>query len=270
MTSEHLNKSVIKSLNLDTFTSARGFPWYNFQGILKDERYRKLCEEFPPIESFELQTSPERKYFNKHYYLAYEKSVYHRTNDYCGKGVIKHRDLPNCWQSFIDELATSPIYQDLIKKQLGVRRFKVRYAWHIAYSGTSVAPHTDAKHKIGTHIFYFNSSDDWNPAWGGSTALLIGKSTSCANPTFMDFAELKRIEFLDNSSLLFKNTDKAWHGVEPLNSPEGHYRRTFNVIFMHPNMVKDYMVKDQKCLINKVFRWGKRSVCNALTKTPTI
>lgn len=265
MSDEYLKKSVIQSLDEETFTSALGFPWYNFQGILKDEKYLKLCEEFPPIESFELQTSLERKNFNTHYYLAYNESVYHRKKDYCGKGVVKHRDLPNCWQSFIDELKTSSIYQDLIKTQFGVRRFKVRFAWHIACSGTSVTPHRDMKYKIGTHIFYFNSSDDWNTSWGGSTTVLIGNSTNCANPTFKDFSELKRIEFLDNSSLLFKNTDNAWHGVEPLNCPKSYYRKTFNVIFMFPNMVKY-----QNGHIKKVFRCGKRFVRNAFTKTRTI
>ena len=39
-------------------------------------------------------------------------------------------------------------------------------------AGVEVSPHCDSKHKLGSHLFYFNDSSEWDPSWGGETLIL--------------------------------------------------------------------------------------------------
>jgi hypothetical protein len=112
--------------------------------------------------------------------------------------------------------------------------FQIRYAWHIGVTHSEVSPHKDAEQKAGTHIFYFNTSDDWDTTWDGSTLVLGNKLKDAMNPDFSDFTTVIPTQFTNNHSFLFKNTSNAWHGVKPLNCPQGKYRRLFNVIFEFP------------------------------------
>ena len=84
----------------------------------------------------------------------------------------------------MDELETSEDYHDFIGRALGVPAFNTRYAWHVGSQGSEVSPHVDDHKKLGTHILYFNSSDDWNPEWGGATLVLGGKRSQAMNPDF--------------------------------------------------------------------------------------
>jgi hypothetical protein len=35
-----------------------------------------------------------------------------------------------------------------------------------------VSPHCDSPKKLGSHIFYLNTKEDWDPSWGGETLIL--------------------------------------------------------------------------------------------------
>ena len=135
---------------------------------------------------------------------------------------------------FIEEIETSKKYHDFIKSLFQVTDFKIRYAWHMGVTNSEVSPHKDAEQKVGTHIFYFNTSKDWETSWDGSTLVLGNKLSNSMNPDFSDFATATPTQFTNNHSFLFKNTPNAWHGVKPLTCPEGKYRRLFNVIFEFP------------------------------------
>ena len=97
-----------------------------------------------------------------------------------------------------------------------------------------MSPHVDSAKKIGTHIFYFNTSEDWRPEWGGATLVLGGKRTPAMNPDFDDFTDVEAAQIIDNRSFLFRNSAQSWHGVRALTSPAGSYRQLFNVIFEFP------------------------------------
>jgi len=73
--------------------------------------------------------------------------------------------------------------------------------WHYAPRGCSVSPHCDAVRKLGSHLCYFNTEEDWDPSWGGQTLLLD-----------------------------FMREDSSWHGVRTLQCPEGGYRKVFVVV----------------------------------------
>jgi hypothetical protein len=108
------------------------------------------------------------------------------------------------------------------------------FSWHLGTDGAEVCPHVDAPRKLGTHIFYFNTADDWEPAWGGSTLVLSDHPADCAAPDFSDFRRVERTETNGNRSFLFKNQPNAWHGVRTLRCPADAQRRLFNVVIQYP------------------------------------
>jgi predicted heme/steroid binding protein len=236
MTRKFMNENLMESFSSDLFNSKSPFPWFDFDQFLTPEGFQTLYHDFPSLDSFEKHTGMPRVHGQRphdRYYLAYESSVYGQSNRF-GKGVIKHQELPETWQDLIEEIESQE-YRSFIQSLLGVQEFDIRYAWHVGVTHSEVSPHVDGPDKIGTHIFYFNTSQDWNEQWGGAILALGRKLADCMNPDFGDFTEALPTQITDNHSFLFKNTPNAWHGVKPLTCPEGCYRRLFNVIFEVPD-----------------------------------
>ncbi len=190
-----------------------------------------MHDEFPPLELFEYHENIYRKGQRPHnrYYLAYEFSIVHRNKE---AGTVHKQDLSPHWQLFMEELEHGALYRPFIQKALGAPSFSLRYAWHAGKANNEVSPHKDASNKLGTHIFYWNSDEDWKAEWGGQLLVLEGKKVPGITPDFHDFERETIIPNMNNHSFLFKNTQEAWHGVKPLHCPEGKYRKLFNVIFM--------------------------------------
>ena len=236
MKNSFINYNLLNTFNRKCFTDNQPFPWYNFGSFLTSSGFQKLSRDFPCLELFEKHEGLERAYGQRphnRYYLAYETSIYHQV-ERKDKGIIRYKHLPLNWQMFIQEIETSEVYHNFIKSLFQVTDFQIRYAWHMGVTNSEVSPHTDAKRKVGTHIFYFNTSNDWDTKWDGSTLVLGNKLNDSMNPDFSDFATAIPTQFTNNHSFLFKNTPNAWHGVKPLTCPEGKYRRLFNVIFEFP------------------------------------
>ena len=236
MNNSFINYKYLQSFDRKKFLENQPFPWYNFHNFLTEQGFQKLFQDFPRLELFERHQGLARVHGQRphnRYYLAYETSIYDRL-DRKDKGVISKNNLPPSWQMFIQELESSQLYQNFIRSLFEVRDFQIRYAWHMGVTNSEVSPHTDAAQKIGTHIFYFNTSDDWGTSWNGETLVLGHKHNDVMNPDFSDFATIIPARLTDSHSFIFKNTPNAWHGVKPLTCPEGKYRKLFNVIFETP------------------------------------
>ena len=93
--------------------------------------------------------------------------------------------------------------------------------------------------KIGSQIFYFSVPEDWDPAWGGETVILNdhGRFNRKSAPQFEDFPESLASTAIGNYSLLFQRLDKSWHGVRPVQCPEGHMRKVFIVVINRFSLV---------------------------------
>lgn len=227
------NVELIEKFPLEQFQQRKPYPWIDFEQFLTPEAFQILHDEFPPLDLFEYHENIYRKGQRPHnrYYLAYEVSVYHHPAEKPTAGVVRKQDLSENWQNFMEELEKGPIYRSFIQKALGPQNYSIRYAWHIGKSSNEVSPHKDATTKLGTHIFYFNTSQDWKADWGGQLIVLDGKQVPGIAPDFQDFTKETTISNMDNHSFLFKNNSDAWHGVKALTCPEGKYRKLFNVIF---------------------------------------
>lgn len=227
------NEDLIK-FAFESFQKRQPFPWNDFEAFLTPEAFKKLHEEFPPLQLFEYHENLYRSGQRPHnrYYLAYERSIYHKRDEMPQAGIVHKQDLSPLWQQFIEEIEEGSFYRPFIQKALESPKFGIRYAWHIGQTSNEVSPHVDAASKLGTHIFYFNTQDDWKAEWGGQIIVLDGKKEPGHAPDFSDFDKETIVSNMDNHSFLFKNGPEAWHGVKPLTSPEGKYRKLFNVIFM--------------------------------------
>jgi hypothetical protein len=212
-----LNTAVLDAVDPPSFRKQRPFPWTNPRGILTEEGYALLCKDFPDISIFEKDYGRARK-FNQPPHDRY-RLHYHKAG---GK-------LPRPWEEFIAELEGSE-YRDFIGRLLGVKAFDLRLEWHQTEGGSVVSPHLDGSTTYGAHLFYFNTDTEWKPEWGGATLILVSskKWPIESNPQFSDFKAIP-VQYRNNHSLIFLNCSSAWHGVYPLSSPPGVYRKLFTV-----------------------------------------
>lgn len=230
-----LRQDLLDGLHRERFASAKPYPWLALSACLRQDAFDALHCDFPP-----------QRLFARHQGIApagilRSHDRWHLAYDPTGQGPIRpgcvrSTDLPPPWRAFIGALV-GPAYQAWARRLFGVRHLKTRFAWHLAGAGDEVSPHLDAPRKLGTHLFYFNTTADWRPDWGGATLLLGRPAPGVAQPDFADFASVVTVPFLDNQSLLFMNGPGAWHGVETLRSPPGQLRRLFTVVFDYPRPV---------------------------------
>lgn len=215
----YLDLQCLQQLDAAAFRATRPYPWLSAERLLTETGYRKLHENLPEVARFKSSFGRRRRYgqaSHDRYVLEYRASL----------------PLPEPWREFIAELKGSA-YRAFIARLLGHDRFRLHFHWHYAPRSSSVSPHCDARWKLGSHIFYFNTEDDWDPAWGGETLVLDdeGRFKDNSAPRFEDFPHQYAARPLGNSSLLFIRRGNSWHGVKPVRCPEGALRKVFIVEF---------------------------------------
>ena len=214
----YLDFTRLSAIDPQQFQQKKPYPWMNPEGLLTKEGHEQLLATLPDVSLFQQRFGVTR---------AHGQQSHDRfTLEY-------HDALPlaPAWKTFIAELRGQK-YQNFLCQLLGVRSLDLHFHWHYTPSGCSVSPHCDAKHKLGSHIFYFNTKEDWDPAWGGETVILDdqGRFSRKSAPRFEDFPESLASTAIGNFSLLFQRLDKSWHGVRPVQCPEGHMRKVFIVV----------------------------------------
>jgi hypothetical protein len=128
---------------------------------------------------------------------------------------------------------------------LGARKPEFRFHWHYTPSGSDVSPHCDARREHGSHLFYFNSEEDWDPAWGGATLALDdgGRLDYNSAPPLEAFDNIIEFNSIGNYSALMKRTDHAWHAVRPIQCPEDRMRRIF-IVVVNPDSLR-WKIRDR-------------------------
>ena len=86
--------------------------------------------------------------------------------------------------------------------------------------------------RSGLTSFYLNTTDDWDPAWGGDTLVLDdgGRLAQSCNPKFKDLEHVASSQVVGNYSFLFARTEHSWHGVREIHCPPDRLRRIFIVV----------------------------------------
>ena len=206
------------------FQRTEPYPWLRISNFIRPELFPQLCAQLPALELFENHIGKTRAHGQKNHdrlALQYRPGL--------------DPQLSPLWRQFIAELH-SPAYLDFWRKMLGLRPRSpviLTMHWHYAPAGASVSPHTDARRKIGSHIFYCNTPADWEESWGGQTLVLADDAGRWPRHSAPDYADLRAVgasQVLGNQSFLFAQTDRSWHAVQALNCPPGQYRKVFIVV----------------------------------------
>ena len=214
----YLDLENLKKIEPQTFREAAPYPWVNPHGLLTDEGYTALIESLPDVTLF-------RKIFEK------ARSFGQSSHNRYALEYSSDLSLTPPWQEFIEELSGTA-YRTFLENLLNVGSIDLHFHWHYTPHGCSVSPHCDAKHKLGSHIFYLNTNEDWDQAWGGETLILDdrGRFDRSSAPDFEDFDQVISATSLENYSLIFGRKNNSWHGVRAINCPENQLRKVFIVV----------------------------------------
>jgi len=215
---KYINIDMLRQLSLDDFMAIKPYPYFNPRGLLTEEGFQALLDNMPPLDMFDDIFGKERRAGqapHDRYSLEYSPGL----------------PVPQPWQEFIGELCSDD-YRREIERLFSARKVEFRFHWHYTPSGCDVSPHCDARREHGSHLFYFNSEQDWDPAWGGSTLVLDdgGKLDFNTAPPLEEFDAIHECDSIGNYSALMLRTDHSWHAVRPIESPEDRLRRVFIVV----------------------------------------
>ncbi len=224
---EYLNRDCIQGLSAETFRQRRPYPWVDIQNTLTADGFQRLRETLPDASLFERRVGLKRSHGQGYH----DRSLLHYRPDV---------QLAAPWQEFLAELR-GPAYDAFLRRMFAVRpgtRLILTMEWYYAWQGCAVSPHCDARRKLGTHIFYFNTEAEWDPNWGGNVLVMDddGRFKRHSGPAFDDLRVAASIDARGNGSFLFQRTRHSWHGVRALAAPPDHLRKLFLVTVNRPTL----------------------------------
>jgi hypothetical protein len=221
----------LSAISVKEFNAARPYPHINPPGLLTDAGYRLLLDNMPSLDLFEQS-------------FGYERRAGQAPHDRYSLEYTPETPVPTPWKEFIDELC-SDAYRNEIARLLDAHKPEFRFHWHYTPRGADVSPHCDARREYGSHLFYFNSEEDWDPAWGGATLCLDdgGRLSYDSAPALEDFDDVLEFHSTGNYSAIMKRTDHAWHAVRPITCPEGRMRRIF-IVVVNPSSLR-WKIRDK-------------------------
>lgn len=214
----YLDLERLAAIDPASFRDRAPYPWLNPAGLLSEGGYRRLIESLPDVSVLQPVFGAKRSHGQQshdRYALEYDDTL----------------AVAGSWKDFATELR-GPAYRRFLARMLGTDAFDLNLHWHYTPNGCSVSPHCDSTRKLGSHIFYFNTEQDWDEAWGGETLILDdgGRMGPKAAPRFEEFDRIIAARATGNRSLLFARTDRSWHGVKEIKCPPDKLRKIFVVV----------------------------------------
>jgi len=222
---EYLDQNSIKGVRPEIFQQQLPYPWVNIQNTLTPEGFESLRQSLPDVSLFDRQVGKKRAYGQG----SHDRYLLH---------YLPGLSLAQPWKDFIAELQ-GETYMSFLGRMFGPetgKRLILTMEWYFAWQGCAVSPHCDARRKLATHIFYFNTDADWDATWGGGILILDDQKRFKPHsaPAFDDLGVGAEIDPRGNASLLFQRTDHSWHGVRPLQPPPGKLRKLFIITINVP------------------------------------
>ncbi|MGA9060767.1 MAG: 2OG-Fe(II) oxygenase [Terracidiphilus sp.] len=220
---QYLNQDCLQHLSPESFQAMQPYPWVGIENSLTPEGIESLRRTLPDVARFNKMVGIKRAYGqgpHDRFLLHYQPWL----------------EIETPWKEFIAELQ-GEVYQSFLRRMLGPHKFILTFEWYYAWEGCAVSPHCDAARKLATHIFYFNTEKDWDPKWGGEILILDSERRfkTHSAPSFDDLKVAAALEPWGNESLLFQRTPHSWHGVRPLQCPQGQLRRLFLITVNVPS-----------------------------------
>ena len=220
---QYLDLEKLDAMDADAFLNTKPYPFVNTAGLLTEEGYTRLLENQLDVSALTPSFGKKRshgQYSHDRYLLEYQPDL---------------NVVPAAWKEFIAELHGAH-YTNFIKRLYRIKSFTLNMHWHYTPNGCVVSPHCDAMHKLGSHIFYLNTLEDWDKDWGGATLMLDdnGRFDPKSAPEFADFDRVVAAECIGNYSTLFSGRHRSWHGVRELTCPDDKLRKVFIVVINQP------------------------------------
>jgi hypothetical protein len=234
---QYLDFDKLEKISRESFEATKPYPYANVQGLLTDDGFLALLGNMPELTVFEHNTGKKRR-------------AGQAPHDRFSLEYSPETHVPAAWREFINELRGDR-YRDNIARILGAGKVEFRFHWHYTPTGCWVSPHTDSPREHGSHLFYFNAEDDWDPNWGGDTLVLNdgGRLDYNTAPRLEEFKGETACQSIGNYSAIIKRTDHAWHAVRPIRCPEDKFRKLF-VVVMNPDSllwkIRDRMIGKRK------------------------
>jgi len=224
---QYLNLECLNGISAEAFQRQRPYPWVNLQGTLTAQGFEQLRGSLPDVSLFEKKVGLKRAH----------GQGYH---DRC---ILHYREglpLAQPWREFLAEIQ-GQAYDACLRRLLGLgpgQRIILTMEWYYGWQGCGVSPHCDARRKLATHLFYFNTEADWETAWAGNILIMDdeGRFKAHSAPSFDDLKVAAALDPRGNGSLLFMRTEHSWHGVRPLQSPPDPLRKLFIVTTNAPTL----------------------------------
>lgn len=228
----YLDYARLESFDVRAFQVTRPYPVLNPEGLLTEYGYHRLLATLPPVEMMHPSFGKKRRHGQSPH----------------DRWILEYRSrlaVSGAWHDFIAELQGAR-YRRWLGTMLGRRVFRLGFHWHYAPTGASVSPHCDSARKLASHIFYMNDSD-WDPAWGGQTVVLDdgGMLSSRSAPAWEQFKSAMATVAVGNRSLLMTRRGDSWHGVRPLECPEGRMRKVFIVVVNDVFLSIPYLIQQR-------------------------
>src|SRR5208282_1655482 len=157
----YLNPACIEGVSSSAFQAQKPYPWAHMQGTLTAAGWERLRATLPDMTQFQRMVGVKR---------SFGQAPHNR-------GILHYREgmgVAGPWKEFIAELH-GKAYDGFLRRMLGLgprQQIILTMEWYYAWQGCSVSPHCDARRKLATHIFYFNTEDDWDTNWGGQILML--------------------------------------------------------------------------------------------------
>jgi hypothetical protein len=177
------------------------FPHIYVQNIFPADFYEELLWALPDADTY--KGNPEGKYRNRKFHDA----------------VI---DLIEPMRSTRFTQSACKPFERFITKRLGTS-FPAAMDLRLVLDSKnySIGPHTDARHKVLSYLFYL-PEDDSLIKHGTSIYVPRDPDFRCPGGPHHAFAPFERVAtmpFVPNSLFAFFKTDQSFHGVEPITIP---------------------------------------------------
>jgi hypothetical protein len=206
------------------------FPIGFAPSALEPEYYQQLLETWPADHLFEYKPGLGSKYSlsevnNADIYEAYVEQV-------------------EPWRHFHQMVKSTEFIERILSVMrshnidLGyyARQLSARFEFSMmSAAGGSIKPHTDSVNKLITLVLYMPREGEWDPAYGGGTAMLRPKDMTRnfnnlnVQLGFDEVEHLHTYEYVPNGCLLFIKTFNSYHAVYPMRGAADLMRRSLTI-----------------------------------------
>jgi Rps23 Pro-64 3,4-dihydroxylase Tpa1-like proline 4-hydroxylase len=196
------------TVNSETFRNANPFPHFVIDGFLGEENARALEEAYPSFE--------KAKQAGTLFQGERERWKLQVTNQDAFPIQAKQLSLLLAsvrWLRFLSTVTGHDLIADQASTGGGL---------HYMGTGSRLDVHVDFNtlgprplHRRLNLLYFLNS--EWQDEWGGAIELWDRDVKECV-------VSLKPIA---DRLIVFETSDYSWHGVEPINLPEGVVRKSF-------------------------------------------